>query len=88
MRKVTQREYSEFLRKNDSVKVGNTCVELVRGQKPDGYWHEGFSPEEWMVWSFQGRGDWATHRGNFRGNWSPYIPRNLILKYSSAGECT
>ena len=86
MRKVTKREYVEFLRKNDSVLVGNTRVELVRGGKPDRYGPEGFSPEEWTVWSFQDRGDWATHRGNFRGNWSPYIPRNLILKYSSAGE--
>jgi DNA modification methylase len=24
--------------------------------------------------------------GNYRGNWSPYIPRNLILHYTAPGE--
>jgi len=28
----------------------------------------------------------ATHSGEYRGNWSPYIPRNVILKYSKPGE--
>ena len=36
--------------------------------------------------SLPGRGDWATHIGNYRGNWSPYIPRNLILRYTAPGE--
>ncbi|GHU42126.1 hypothetical protein AGMMS50289_06350 [Betaproteobacteria bacterium] len=34
------------------------------------------------VWSFPERGNWATHDAKYRGNWSPYIPRNLILRYS------
>lgn len=34
------------------------------------------------IWSFKDRGDWATHNPNYRGNWSPYIPRNLLLRYS------
>lgn len=38
------------------------------------------------VWSFPERGDWATHDAKWRGNWSPYIPRNLILRYSSEGD--
>ena len=38
------------------------------------------------VWSFPDRGDWATHSGTYRGNWSPYIPRNLILRYSKEGD--
>ncbi|MDD5616687.1 MAG: hypothetical protein PHH85_10850 [Candidatus Methanoperedens sp.] len=24
--------------------------------------------------------------GNYRGNWSPYIPRNLILRYTAPGD--
>jgi len=28
----------------------------------------------------------ATVVGNYRGNWSPYIPRNLILRYTAPGE--
>lgn len=35
------------------------------------------------MWSFPDRGKWATHSGNYRGNWSPYIPRNLILRYTN-----
>lgn len=38
------------------------------------------------VWSFPERGDWATHSSRYRGNWSPYIPRNLLLRYSKEGD--
>ena len=26
------------------------------------------------------------HSGKYRGNWSPYVPRNLILRYSQPGD--
>ncbi|MEW6193163.1 MAG: DNA methyltransferase [Bacillota bacterium] len=45
-----------------------------------------FKEEQTTVWSFKQRGNWATHSGEYRGNWSPYIPRNVILKYSEPGE--
>lgn len=45
-----------------------------------------FKEEKTTVWSFKHRGDWATHSGDYRGNWSPYIPRNVILKYSQPGD--
>jgi len=38
------------------------------------------------VWSFPQRGNWATHDAKYRGNWSPYIPRNLLLRYSNQGD--
>ncbi|NLI59577.1 MAG: methyltransferase domain-containing protein [Clostridium sp.] len=38
------------------------------------------------MWSFPKRGNWATHDAKWRGNWSPYIPRNIILRYSSEGN--
>lgn len=41
-----------------------------------------FVQEMTSIWSFKERGDWATHNPNYRGNWSPYIPRNLLLRYS------
>lgn len=37
-------------------------------------------------WSFPKRGDWATHDAKWRGNWSPYIPRNILLRYSKEGD--
>lgn len=45
-----------------------------------------FKLEETTVWKFSERGSWATHNGRYRGNWSPYIPRNLILRYSKKGD--
>ncbi len=45
-----------------------------------------FKLEQTTVWSFKQRGNWATHSGEYRGNWSPYIPRNVILRYSKPGE--
>lgn len=45
-----------------------------------------FGLEMNTVWSFPERGNWATHDSKYRGNWSPYIPRNLILRYSSEGD--
>ena len=48
---------------------------------------DGFRLEMDTVWSFPDRGDWATHDAKYRGNWSPYIPRNLILRYSTESDC-
>ena len=45
-----------------------------------------FELEMNTVWSFPDRGSWATHDSKWRGNWSPYIPRNLLLRYSSEGD--
>lgn len=45
-----------------------------------------FKMQETTIWSFPDRGKWATHKGDYRGNWSPYVPRNLILKYSNTGD--
>ena len=47
---------------------------------------EKFNLEETTIWSFPDRGKWATHSGKYRGNWSPYIPRNLILRYSKEND--
>jgi len=44
---------------------------------------ENFKLETTTVWGFPDRGDWATHSGKYRGNWSPFIPRNVILRYSN-----
>ncbi len=43
---------------------------------------ENFELEMNTAWSFPNRGNWATHDAKYRGNWSPYIPRNLLLRYS------
>ena len=45
-----------------------------------------FELEMTTHWSFPNRGNWATHDAKWRGNWSPYIPRNIILRYSQEGD--
>lgn len=87
MREVNEAEYRAFLRSHKHVQIENVRVELRGPQSikifepPNNY-----SQEKFTVWSFPDRGDWATHRGNYRGNWSPYIPRNLILQYTNEGD--
>jgi hypothetical protein len=62
-------------------------VSSLRARKRIKRWQPAhFREETTTVWSFRQRGDWATHDGRYRGNWSPYIPRNVILKYSKPGE--
>ena len=47
---------------------------------------ENFELETNTVWAFPNRGKWATHDAKYRGNWSPYIPRNVILRYSAEDD--
>ena len=86
MGRVTKAEYQEFLRSHHSVQIENVEVKLVKKWEIKSYQPENFAPEEWTVWSFPERGDWATHAGNYRGNWSPYIPRNLLSRYTKSGD--
>jgi len=62
-------------------------ISVLKNPKRIKYWApKDFREETTTVWSFKQRGDWATHNGRYRGNWSPYIPRNVILKYSKPGD--
>jgi len=47
--------------------------------------HE-FEQEKNTVWSFPVRGNWATHKPDYRGNFAPQVPRNVILNYSEEGD--
>jgi DNA modification methylase len=55
--------------------------ETIKGGNPDG-----FALETTTVWDFPVRGNWATHKSDYRGNFAPQIARNLILNYSEEGE--
>lgn len=56
-------------------------AKLIRKWEP-----ENFELEATTHWSFPKRGDWATHDAKWRGNWSPYIPRNILLRYSKEND--
>jgi DNA modification methylase len=47
---------------------------------------ENFTLEKTTVWDFPQRGNWAVHQGNYRGNWPPQVPRNLIKRYTKEGD--
>ncbi|WP_160676584.1 DNA methyltransferase [Clostridium sp. C8-1-8] len=47
---------------------------------------ERFDLETKTLWSFKQRGDWETHKGDYPGNWSPFVPRNVILRYSKEDD--
>ena len=86
MRYIKKEEYEQFVQTHSFVEIENTKVNIQKNWKISEYQPSKYIPEEWTVWSFPDRGDWATHVGNYRGNWSPYIPRNLIDRFTAAGD--
>ncbi len=87
MTRITREDFRDFVKTRQSVRIEEVEVPIGNNWsiKSIGPPHD-YSPETSTVWSFPDRGDWATHAGNYRGNWSPYIPRNLILRYTKPGE--
>jgi DNA modification methylase len=87
MELVTHEDFVKFISGKKAVAIEGHEVRIandwdIREYAPS----KDYSPEDSTVWSFPNRGNWATHVGNYRGNWSPYIPRNLILKYTNPCE--
>jgi DNA modification methylase len=85
MQEVTNRDYRDFFSKNKEVIISNTKISLGTCK------NKIFQPEQFKlectnVWSFPERGVWATHKGDFRGNWPPQLVRNIILRYSKLNE--
>ncbi len=87
MRRVTYEEYLDFIKRNREIVVEGSRVRLepveVKRLLP--------APGELTdvsttVWSFPKRGSWATHRGDYRGNWPPQMARALILMYTRPGD--
>jgi len=87
MVEITHEDYLEFVKDKSSVTIEDVEIKLQKHWNIKTYGPpEDYTPERTTVWSFPDRGSWATHKGNYRGNWSPYIPRNLILKYTQKGD--
>jgi len=47
---------------------------------------EEFDQEKNTVWTFPVRGSWATPKPDYRGNFAPQVPRNVMLNYSKEGD--
>lgn len=88
MREFTHEEYLDLMYEGkNEVIIGDMRIGLrgewdIKTLKPP----DDYMQEKETVWSFPQRGGWATHVGDYRGNWSPYIPRNLLLRYSKVGD--
>jgi len=87
MREVPVEEYLDFVSKHKAITIEDQVISLdpieVRRFEP---LPEELTDVSTTVWSFPERGAWATHRGDYRGNWAPQIPRALILKYTNPGD--
>lgn len=86
MRLVTFEEYLEYVKLHRFVQVEDAKIEVGKPWRIRDYQPRDFKLETTTVWSFPDRGSWATHRGDYRGNWAPQIARNVILRYSRPGE--
>jgi SAM-dependent methyltransferase len=86
MRLVTFEEYLEYVKMHEKVTIEDETIIVGKPHKIEKYQPDNFILERSSVWSFPHRGDWATHKGDYRGNWAPQIPRNLLLRYSRPGE--
>ena len=45
-----------------------------------------FELETNTIWNFPNRGKWATHDSKYRGNFSPFVAKNIILRYSKEND--
>jgi len=83
MREVTFDEYLKYISENEMIKVEDQEIMLepinVKRLAPV---NDELTDVSTTVWSFPDRGSWATHKGDYRGNWAPQIPRALMLMYT------
>jgi len=86
MVEIRDEDYKEFIKTCNEVTIENVKVKIGQPKKIVEYQPKDFELEKTNVWSFPQRGTWATHRGNFRGNWPPQMARNLIIRYSKPSE--
>lgn len=87
MREVAYGEYLEFVSRNKRILIEDQEIALdpviVKRFHPSSNELRDVST---TVWSFPIRGSWATHKGDYRGNWAPQIPRALINMYTEPGD--
>ncbi len=86
MKEVTKEQFERFCAEYKEVIISDNIIPLGAPKKIKCYQPEEFQLERTNAWSFPKRGIWATHKGDFRGNWPPQLVRNVILRYSNSGE--
>lgn len=64
----------------------NNGIIVKNNKGSDNMSNDNFKRENTTVWSFPKRGSWKTHSSEYRGNFAPQVPRNIILNYSKKGD--
>lgn len=77
---IIEKEIQMLMEQNPSLIKVNPVKEIKEWRPRN------FRLERTSVWRFPKRGDWAVHTSEYRGNWAPQVPRNLILTYSKRGD--
>lgn len=87
MRLVSYEEYLRYAENNREIFIEDQVIRLdpieITRLSPD---PEELTDVSTTIWSFPKRGSWATHKGDYRGNWAPQIPRALIEMFTEPGE--
>ncbi len=87
MREITYRIYQMYVEQYDHITIEDQKIDLKPIQidrlQPT---TDELTDVSTTVWSFPKRGAWATHKGDYRGNWAPQIPRALMLMYTKPGD--
>lgn len=86
MRLITLEEYLDYVANHKEVLIEDVVIRIGEKHQIKEYQPRNFALETTTVWSFPDRGDWATHKSDYRGNWAPQVARNLIIRYSKPGE--
>lgn len=88
MREVSFQDFIEFTKSSNKISIAGEEFEIGKEHKIREFAPADFKPGIFNVWSFPERGEWATHKLNakYRENWSPYVVRNLILRYTKEGD--
>ncbi len=92
MQEITEEDYKEFIKEHKEIviedRIGGKPVRIKIGEKKKikKFQPDNFELEATNVWSFPHRGNWATHKGDYRGNWPPQLVRNILLRYSKKGD--
>ena len=72
---VTFRYIERLITKSKGINVSALNV----SKKVKTLYPKDFKEEQTSVWSFKQRGKWATHSGEYRGNWSTRVTKCLIF---------
>ncbi|OIN95928.1 hypothetical protein AUJ66_07890 [Candidatus Desantisbacteria bacterium CG1_02_38_46] len=76
---VTYRYIERLITKSQGINISTLNI----SKKIKTLYPKDFKEEQTTVWSFKSRGSWATHSGEYRGNWSPYAN---IIQYNNSNE--